>query len=172
MKLVFFRMSDTRKKYLSEKLARFNPVFVEQEISLKNSTKARDANAIGLNIYSTVNQEILGQLPNLKFITTVSTGFDHIDLDTCKKKGIQVSNVPKYGVNTVAEHTFALILALSRKIMESAERTKHGDFVPTGLEGFDLKGKILGVVGTGKIGVNVIKIAYGFGMKVIAHDIF
>ena len=75
-----------------------------------------------------------------------------------------------YGDNTVAEHTFALILALSRKVIQSHNRARSGDFSPAGLQGFDLRGKTLGVVGTGHVGVHVIRIARGFMMKVIALD--
>lgn len=79
--------------------------------------------------------------------------------------------MPSYGENTVAEHTFALILALSRKICTSWERTKKGNFSLEGLRGFDLKGKTLGVVGTGHIGRHVIRIAKGFEMNVLAFDV-
>ena len=77
-------------------------------------------------------------------------------------------NVPSYGENTVAEQAFALILAISRKIVESVNRTRHGDWSLDKLRGFDLKGKTLGVVGAGKIGQHVIRIAKGFDMEVIA----
>jgi D-lactate dehydrogenase len=83
-----------------------------------------------------------------------------------------VANVPHYGENTVAEHTFALILALSRKVHQAYVRTIRGDFSFTGLQGFDLKGKTLGVIGTGRIGLHVIRMAKGFGMEVLAHDKF
>jgi D-lactate dehydrogenase len=92
-------------------------------------------------------------------------------LATCRKRHIAVSNVPSYGENTVAEHTFALILALSRNIHRAYVKTIKGDFSLEGLQGFDLKGKTLGVVGAGHIGLHVIKMAKGFGMEVLVHDI-
>jgi D-lactate dehydrogenase len=104
-------------------------------------------------------------------ITTRSTGFDHIDLAGAKEKKIIVCNVPFYGENTVAEHTFALILALSRRLPESVDRAKKGDFSLDGLRGFDLKGKTLGIVGLGHIGQHVARIAKGFEMKVVAYDL-
>jgi D-lactate dehydrogenase len=97
-------------------------------------------------------------------------GFDHIDVEFCRQKGIVVSNVPTYGAHTVAEHTFALILAISRKIVPAVEKARKGEFTPEGLEGFDLFGKTLGVVGTGHIGKNVCEIALAFGMKVLAFS--
>ena len=81
-------------------------------------------------------------------------------------------NVPTYGENTVAEHTFALMLALSRKIHQSYTRVMRGDYSLEGLTGFDLKEKTLGVVGGGKIGLHVIKIGRGFGMRVLVYDPF
>lgn len=127
----------------------------------------KDVEGLIIFIYSSVTKETLDLLPNLKFITTMSTGFDHIDLNICKERGITVCNVAGYGEITVAEHTFALLLALSRRILESYDRVKEGYFSPENLTGFDLYGKTLGVVGVGSIGQHVIKIAKGFGMNVI-----
>jgi D-lactate dehydrogenase len=96
-------------------------------------------------------------------------GFDHIDVVACKARGIVVANVPVYGAHTVAEHTFALMLAVSRKIIPSVERAKRGDFSSVGLTGFDLFEKTLGVIGAGHIGKNVCELALSFGMKVLAY---
>ncbi len=122
-------------------------------------------------VYSTIDNSILQKLPNLKMIATRSTGFDHIDIEGCKKRGIHVANVPVYGDKTVAEHTFALILALAKKIIPSVERTRSGSFSLEGLRGMDLFGKTLGIIGTGHIGSHVASIAQGFGMKVLAYDL-
>lgn len=118
-------------------------------------------------IYSPLTTDVLSRFPNLKLIATRSTGYDHIDLSYCKMHGITVCNVPAYGVNTIAEHTFALILALSRTIIPSVERTRKGDFRLDGLRGFELAGKTLGVVGLGRIGTRVAQLAHAFGMKVL-----
>ncbi len=132
---------------------------------------ARDANLLSVFIHSRVTSQLLDQMPPLRFVATRSTGYDHIDLEACRARGIVVSNVPTYGENTVAEHTFGLILALSRKIHQAYVRTVRGDFSLQGLRGFDLKGRTLGVVGTGNIGLHVIRIGRGFGMDVLANDI-
>ncbi|HOS43551.1 MAG TPA: NAD(P)-dependent oxidoreductase [Armatimonadota bacterium] len=129
------------------------------------------AEILSVFVHSRVTPDILDAMPALKFIATRSTGYDHIDLETCNARGILVANVPRYGDNTVAEHTFALILSLSRKIHKAYQRTVAGDFSLANLEGFDLKGKTLGVVGAGSIGLHVIRIAIGFGMRVIAYDV-
>src|SRR3989338_3010588 len=109
-------------------------------------------------------------MPKLKLIETMSTGYNHIDVKECKKRGIVVCNVPTYGENTVAEHTFALLLALSRKIHLSYDRTQKADFSAIGLKGFDLKGKTIGVVGCGHIGRHVVRIAKGFEMDVLVYE--
>ena len=94
-------------------------------------------------VYSVIDDSILQKLPHLKMIATRSTGFDHIDLEACKKRGIHVANVPVYGDKTVAEHTFALILALAKKMIPSVERTRSGSFSLEDLRGMDLFGKTL-----------------------------
>lgn len=131
---------------------------------------AGDAAVISIFIRSPVTAEVLARLPTLRGVATRSTGFDHIDLAACHDRDVVVSNVPAYGENTVAEHTFGLILALSRKIHQAYQRTSRGDFSIAGLRGFDLKGRTLGVVGTGHIGLHVIRIGRGFGMEVLATD--
>jgi len=122
-------------------------------------------------IKSKVDASVLKKMPALKLVTTRSTGFDHIDLNFCREHHIAVANVPAYGENTVAEHTFALILSLSRNLRKAYLRTLQNNFSLDGLMGFDLKGKTLGVVGTGRIGLHVIRMGLGFGMKVLASDV-
>ena len=122
-------------------------------------------------IYSKLGRDVLEKLPALKLIATRSTGYDHIDTGYCAEHGITVSNVPTYGENTVAEHVFALLLAISHRLPEAITRARSGHFTPEGLEGFDLQGKTLGVIGTGNIGIHVIRIARGFGMKVLGFDV-
>jgi len=129
------------------------------------------AEAISTFIYSSLDMAVLEQLPRLKLISTRSTGFDHIDLEYCSEHGITVCNVPDYGQNTVAEHVFGLLLTISHRLYEAIDRTRRGDFSPKGLQGFDLAHKTFGVIGTGDIGLCVIRIAKGFDMRVIAHDI-
>lgn len=128
------------------------------------------AQVISPFVQSDLSGDILRRLPHLRLIATRSTGFDHIDLDYCHQAGVTVCNVPDYGDHTVAEHTFALLLALCRRIPRAVDRTRGGDFSQHGLRGFELSGKTLGVIGTGRIGRRVVEIARGFGMRVIAFD--
>jgi D-lactate dehydrogenase len=119
---------------------------------------------------SRVDRPLLAACPDLRLVATRSTGYDHVDLAACAERGVAVANVPTYGENTVAEHTFALILALSRNVHKAWVRTQRGDFSIQGLQGFDLRGRTLGLVGVGHIGLHTAKIARGFGMRVLAAD--
>ncbi|MBN2097289.1 MAG: hydroxyacid dehydrogenase [Candidatus Omnitrophica bacterium] len=132
--------------------------------------KIKAASIVSTFINSKISKEIIDALPNLKFITTRSTGFDHIDIAYARQKDICVANVPTYGENTVAEHTFALILSIARNLKKAHFKSSCGDFSIKDLIGFDLKGKTIGVVGTGHIGLRVIKMAVGFSMQVLAFD--
>ena len=170
--LSLFEIGADEERYLTPRLSRFKPRFFKNPLTERTSHKVRNAEAIVIFIYSTITERLLAKLPNLRFIATASTGYDHIDMSAVKKRGIIVSNVPSYGENTVAEHTFALILSLSRKIHHSYNRTKAGDFSLNGLRGFDLKGKTIGIIGTGHIGSIVARIAYGFEMKILAYDVY
>ena len=166
-KIVFFEVEEWEKEFLQKTYGE-NVQLVHDVITAENAAQYKDAEIISTFIYSQLTKEAIDLLPNLKLITTRSTGFDHIDTTYCQQKGITVCTVPSYGVHTVAEHTFALILALTKKLIPSIERTKKGDFSLTGLEGIDINGKVLGVIGTGKIGTAVMHIAKTFGMHVIA----
>lgn len=171
-KIAFFELEQWEKEYLRDRLKNYELVFVDDHLNEDNAGQIKNADAIGIFIYSAVNRKVLEKLPALKLVATLSTGFDHIDLKECRKRKITVCNVPHYGENTVAEHTFALILNLTRKIHKAYERTVRGDFTIDGLRGIDLQGKTLGVVGAGSIGQHVIRIAKGFEMNVLAYDKF
>lgn len=172
MQIAFFETHPWEKAEL-EKTFKSNKLFFSNEIlTIKNVKKARDSEILSVYIYSKVKKEILDQLPNLKLITTRSTGFDHIDLEECRKRGITVCNVPSYGENTVAEHAFALLLEISRRVSQTRKEVLDKKKPISSMECFDLKGKTIGVIGTGRIGQSSIQIAKGFGMNILAFDIF
>ena len=171
MKIVFSEPEAREKDLIKRRLEGHELVFIDEPLSLRNISLFKDADILSVFVASKIDKEIISNMQNLKMIATRSTGFDHIDLETAKSKGVVVCNVPRYGENTVAEHTFALLLALIRHVVEGVEKVKNGVFSPKGLRGYDLKGKTIGVIGTGNIGRNVIKIAKGFGMKVLAYDV-
>ncbi|MFH1402167.1 MAG: NAD(P)-dependent oxidoreductase, partial [Patescibacteria group bacterium] len=141
---------------------------VQEHPELKDDT----AEILSVFVGSQITAEDLDRFPKLKLIATRSTGFDHIDVEDARRRNIAVSNVPDYGSKTVAEFAFALMLVLSRKIFLAYEQIlRKGSFSKEGLRGFDLAGKTLGVIGTGKIGKHLIKIAKGFDMEVVAFDV-
>ncbi|MDP2718002.1 MAG: hydroxyacid dehydrogenase, partial [Candidatus Micrarchaeota archaeon] len=147
-RIAFFELEPWEKDHLKKKLQGFKLDFYDGTLEKKDWPKIRAADALVVFIYSPVPASILGTAPKLKFVSTMSTGFDHVDVAGLKKKGVTVCNVPEYGSNTVAEHTFALLLSLSRFIPASVERTKKGDFNLEGLRGWDLAGKTIGIIGT------------------------
>lgn len=172
MKIAFLELHDWEEEYLRGRLDHAHELVAFREVlEDEQFASLADAEIISPFIYSKLTAKRLAKLPKLKMVATRSTGFDHIDVAECTKRGITVCNVPFYGENTVAEHTFALILALSRKVHEAFVRVRAGNFSLDGLRGFDLKGKTIGVVGAGRIGLHVIRIARGFGMKVLAFDV-
>lgn len=173
MKIAFFEVPKDEQATFLQAFNNTEVVFFEERLDESNVGSINDADIISVFVNSEVSKGIIDSIPNLKFIATRSTGFDHVDISYCKEKGISVSNVPAYGSKTVAEFAFALLLALSRKIFDATLQIKEeGDFSIFDLQGFDLNGKTLGVVGTGKIGKNSIKIARGFDMKVLAYDLY
>ena len=126
--IAFFEAEEWEKKYLAKKLSGNKLVFIDWHLDLKNITQATGAEIISVFIYSKIGRNELARLPNLKMIATMSTGFDHIDLEECKKRGVEVCNVPSYGSQTVAEHAMALLLAIAKNIVPSVERTRRGNF--------------------------------------------
>ena len=108
----------------------------------------------------------------VKIIALRCAGFNNVDLEATKKYGIRVSRVPAYSPEAVAEHAVAMLLTLNRKTHKAYNRIREQNFSLTGLMGFNLFGKTIGVIGTGKIGAAFCKIMLGFGCKVIASDPF
>jgi D-lactate dehydrogenase len=173
-KLAFFNVDEKEQAVLSKEFAgekTFELRFNQKSLDKHTACIAKEAGGIGIFIQSKITQEVLDHLPQLKIIATMSTGFDHIDLNACKARNISVSNVPSYGDNTVAEYVFGLIIALARKLKPTFDRVERGFFSRTGLMGTDIKEKVLGLVGTGRIGSYVAKLGWAFGMRVIAYDV-
>lgn len=169
MRIAFFELEEWEKAYFEKEFINSHELFFfEKPLTQAELPQIKDVDALVVFVHSQVTKEILDGIPGLKFVATMSTGFDHVDSEECKRRGIVVSNVPVYAESVVAEHSFALLLSISRRILESVERVKKGNFSPVGLTGFELRGKTLGVIGVGAIGANMIRIAKGFGMNVVA----
>lgn len=178
MKAVFFDVDKITKDYLEKQQICNGDVVMLSEsmenISQEQFEKVKDAEIISVFVHTALKmtKETLDKYKNLKLIATRSTGFDHIDLNYCKSRGIEVVNVPKYGEATVAEFTFGVLLALARHIIQARTDMKNNFVRMNEYIGFDLYGHTLGIIGTGAIGRHVAKLARGFGMDVLAYDIY
>ena len=172
MKIAVFKYEDWEKDHLQKGLeGQHEVVFFEKPLTIDSIPAETDFEALIVFVDSVVTKEVLVAFPNVHLIATRSTGYDHIDLTYAKERGIAVAYVPAYGEETVAEYTFALLLSLTRKIYQSYDRVREeGSFALTGLRGVELNRKTIGIIGEGKIGKNVIQIAKGFDMNVIAYD--
>lgn len=172
----FYGVQPEEQKHIAEFIEksgmRAKAVYHHHVINPDTFSAKSEANVLSVFIDSKVDAKVMDCFPNLSLITARSTGFDNIDIKGAKARGIAVSNVPSYGENTVAEFTFGLILSLSRKIYLAMRASQGLDIATSGnMRGFDLSQKTLGVIGTGRIGRHDIKIAKGFGMRVIAYDV-
>ena len=173
MKILYIYKRKNECELISSELGEGNDLTFAKSLDELSPEIKKDQEVLSFFFKGVVGKEELDQLPSLKMLSIRATGFDNIDLDLCRERGIIVSNVPRYGEHTIAEHTFGLILALSKKICTSYEKMKESpSFQQKDIRGFDLHGKNLGVVGTGSIGLNVIRLAKAFGMKVSAFDPF
>jgi D-lactate dehydrogenase len=171
MKLVIFEIEEWERNSFDALQDHNEVVFVQESLTEELAGEYSDAEALSTFIYSDLGGSVLKNFPRLRLIATRSTGFNHIDTRYCADHGVTVCNVSSYGDNTVAEHVFGLLLTISHHLHEALDRTRRGDFSMKGLQGFDLRGKTLGVIGTGQIGQCVIEIAKGFRMRVLAFDV-
>lgn len=146
MIISFFEITDKEKEEFEKALPNDTLNFFEKPIQDVNRELYIDSEIVSVFIYSRVTEDELKGCINLKLVCTRSTGMDHIDTEYCSRNNIVVKNVPVYGENTVAEHTFALMLSLSRKINKSYHRVSSGKFSTDGLQGFDLKDKTIGII--------------------------
>lgn len=131
-------------------------------------TRIKDADVIAI-ANTPLSGEVIDSAENLKYISVAFTGYNHIDLEKCKEKGIKVSNAAGYSTNSVAEITFGLIISLLRNIVPLEAIVRNGG-TKDGYRQIDLNGKTLGVIGTGSIGGAVAEIGLAFGCKVIAYN--
>ncbi len=167
MSIYFLEVDPSDAAYFQAELPGHDVHFVS-----KPGRVGAGAEVVSVFIHTPVDRAFLEARPALRLVVTRSTGAEHIDLDACRERGVAVANVPSYGEHTVAEHTFALILALSRRLREvTGESAREGKLSYSAARAFELRGKTLGVVGAGRIGRHVITVAQAFGMRVLAFDI-
>lgn len=146
--------------------------FFEARLTPSSAGLAAGHDAICAFVNDQLGKEVLEVLAanGTRLLALRSAGFNHVDLEAACDLGLTVARVPAYSPEAVAEHTVALILSLNRKIHKAYARVREGNFALEGLLGFDLCGRTVGVVGTGKIGLAVARIMLGFGCKVLAFD--
>jgi len=147
--------------------------FFEEKLNEKTAVLAKGYEAVSLFVSDDASAAVLKKLKvgGCQYVALRSAGFNHVDLGVAQQLGIQVARVPEYSPYAIAEHTLALILALNRKLIRANNRVKELNFSLNGLIGFDLNGKTVGVVGTGKIGSVLVKILHGFGCSILAYDL-
>jgi D-lactate dehydrogenase len=173
MKILYCAPYEGEREIVTKTVSGHEVVFTDQPVHTEIPAEHQDAEALSVFVDSVVTTEMIDSMPNLKVVALRSTGFDHVAHAHAQEKGIVVSYVPHYGSQTVAEYTFALILALSRKAYAAYDALRSdGSRDVKKYEGFDLQGKTLGVIGTGAIGKHTVRIAKGFGMHVIAYDLY
>jgi D-lactate dehydrogenase len=146
--------------------------YLEDRLTPSSAALARGASAVCLFVNDDAGAESLERLAEVgvRHVALRSAGFNHVDLLAAQRLGLSVVRVPAYSPNAVAEHTIALILALNRRIHRAYNRVRDRNFSLEGLVGFDLRGKVAGVVGTGQIGALVARLLWHFRCRVLAVD--
>jgi len=146
--------------------------FFEPRLTPDTATLAEGHDAVCAFVNDHLDSGVLQRLADagVRLLALRSAGFNHVDLDAAERLGLTVARVPAYSPHAVAEHALALLLALNRQIYRAYNRVREGNFALDGLIGFDLHGKTVGVVGTGKIGATFAQIVHGLGCEVLALD--
>jgi D-lactate dehydrogenase len=149
-------------------------IFLEPKLDRHTAILAKDATAVCIFVNDKVDRDTLKALASheVNLIALRSAGYNNVDIEAAKNLGIKLVRVPAYSPYAVAEHTVGLILTLNRKLHRAYNRVREGNFSLEGLLGFDLHGRTIGIIGTGRIGIVTAQIMTGFGCKVIAYDLY
>ncbi len=174
MNIAFFSAKSYETKAFNEvnKDFNFQISYFESGLTKDTVSMAKGFEAICAFVNDKVDAAVLAGLKEMgvKVIALRSAGFNNVDLLTADSLGIKVVRVPAYSPHSIAEHAVGLILTLSRKIHKAYNRVREGNFSLEGLTGFELRGKVVGVIGTGNIGTAFAQIMHGFGCIVLAYD--
>lgn len=173
MKVIAFSIHGFDRKSLEQAAETKHQLeFTECQLNENTAAMAEGFEAIAVFSNDQLDKEVLQKLSNLgiKYIALRSVGFDHVDLKAAEKLGFKVANVPGYSPHAIAEHSVAILLALVRKLYKARQLMQLQDFRLDELVGFDLHGKTVGIIGTGKIGFVFAKIMNGFGCRLLAND--
>ncbi len=152
----------------------FNIEYYSERLSIKNVPLAKGADAVCIFVNAECDAKVVEELhkQGVKLIALRCAGFNNVDLNKAKELGIKVVRVPAYSPHGVAEYAVNLMLCLNRKTYRAVNRTREGNFSLNGLLGFDMYQKTAGIIGTGKIAKELIKILRGFGMNILAYDVY
>ena len=174
MKIAFYDAHKYEKKYFDEENKNYGYVidYFDFKLTEKTAETCKGYDAVCVFVNDVLDKFCIQTLAmhGVQTIILRCAGFNNVDLDTAAELGIKVVRVPSYSPEAIAEHTVALILALTRKIPQAFVRTKGGNFTLDGLEGRNLSGRTAGIIGTGRIGKIVARICKGLGMNVIMYD--
>lgn len=148
--------------------------YLKSDLEPRTAALAEGFDAVCGFVSSNIGKQTLEILhaKGIRLILLRSAGFNNVDMDTAKQYDIRVMRVPGYSPEAVAEHAMALALACNRRIYKAYNKVRENDFSLSGLMGFNLYQKTAGIIGTGKIGAAMCRICHGFGMKVIAYDVY
>jgi D-lactate dehydrogenase len=174
MKVAVFSAKPYDRTFLERANAgRHELAFLEARLSLETAVLAAAFPTVCAFVNDRLDADVLKSLAGAgtRHIALRSAGFNHVDLEAAHDLGVRITRVPAYSPHAVAEHTVGLILALDRKVHRAYARVREGNFALEGLLGFDLHGKTVGIVGTGKIGAVVARIMNGFGCRIVAYDV-
>ena len=177
MKIIFFDSKTYDKESFTKELVNYPDVevkFLRTELTVNTAELAHGYDAVCAFVSADICGETIDILHEcgVKFILLRCAGFNNVDMDTAKKYGIKVYRVPGYSPEAVAEHAMALALAVNRHLHKAYVKVRENDFSLNGLMGMNFHGKTAGIIGTGKIGAAMARICHGFGMKIIAYDVF
>ena len=167
-------MRHTQTPVIEEAFGAGNVRWLDVGLTPQTAPLAAGCNATCLFVNDRADAETIDALADLgvRFIAMRCAGFDRVDLDACARRGVAVTRVPAYSPYAIAEHAIAMMLALNRQLMKGHARVVQGNYSLSGLVGFDMHGKTVGIVGTGKIGRCTAKILLGMGCEVLAYDVF
>ena len=177
MKILFFDTKNYDKESFQNSLREFSNIsieYVKSDLDPRTAALSEGFDAVCAFVNSdigTATLDILHQ-KGIRLLLMRCAGFNNVDLETAKKYGIRVMRVPGYSPEAVAEHAMALALASNRRLYKAYNKVRENDFSLSGLMGFNFYQKTAGIIGTGKIGAAMCRICRGFGMKVIAYDVY
>lgn len=151
----------------------FDIRYYQERLSISTVPLAKGADVVCIFVNAECDAQVIDELVNngVKLIALRCAGFNNVDLKAAEGR-IRVTRVPAYSPHAVAEYAVSLMLSLNRKIYRAVNRTRDGNFTLNGLLGFDMYGKTAGVIGMGRIAKELIKILHGFGMNVMAYDLY